>query len=46
VLDDRSCRLAPQGWAKIALTVHDKYYVDLIVVEKNNGGDMVSAIIN
>lgn len=45
VLDDRSCRLGPQGWARVAINAYDRYQGDLIVAERNNGGEMVTAVI-
>lgn len=45
VLDDRSCRLSPNGWASRAVAAYHEYEADKIVAEKNFGGDMVEAII-
>lgn len=41
VLDDLSCRLGPNGWARRALSGYDMHSADCIVVETNQGGDMV-----
>lgn len=41
VLDDLSCRLGPNGWARRALSGYDMHSADAIVVETNQGGDMV-----
>lgn len=41
VLDDQSCSLSPNGWARRALSCYDLYKADAIVVETNQGGDMV-----
>lgn len=41
VLDDQSCSLSPNGWARRAVSCYDLYKADAIVVEVNQGGDMV-----
>jgi phage terminase large subunit-like protein len=41
VLDDVSGHFTPEGWAKEAWRVFDKYEADKIVAEKNYGGEMV-----
>lgn len=45
VLDDLSCSLSPNGWARRALSAYDQYSADCIVVETNQGGDMVKNTI-
>ena len=45
VLDDRSCRDTPSGWAHRAVQAFHDYNADRIVAEKNQGGDMVEATI-
>lgn len=45
VLDDQSCRLSPNGWARRAVSCYDMYEADAIVCETNQGGDMVKATI-
>lgn len=45
VLDDLSCSLSPNGWARRALSGFDLYSCDCIVVETNQGGDMVKNTI-
>jgi predicted phage terminase large subunit-like protein len=45
VLDDRSCKLSPNGWASRAIQAYREYEADKIVAEKNFGGDMVEAIV-
>lgn len=45
VLDDQTCSLSPNGWARRALSLYDTYDADAIVVETNQGGDMVKATI-
>lgn len=45
LIDDRSCRLGPNGWAGVALSAYDYYEADAIVAEVNQGGDMVETVI-
>lgn len=45
VLDDLSCRLSPAGWARKAVAAYDRYSADAIVVEVNQGGDMVKTVL-
>lgn len=45
VLDDQSCSLSPNGWARRAVAAYDLYEADAIVCETNQGGDMVKATI-
>jgi predicted phage terminase large subunit-like protein len=45
VLDDLTCRLSPDGWARRAVAAFDAYEADLIVAEVNNGGDLVERVI-
>jgi predicted phage terminase large subunit-like protein len=45
VLDDRSCHLSPDGWAKRAVAAYDTHSADRIVAEVNNGGDLVETVI-
>lgn len=42
VLEDGSIRGSPLAWARRAISLHDKYAADGIVVEVNQGGDMVA----
>lgn len=46
VIDDQSCSLSPNGWARRALSCFDLYRADSIVVETNQGGDMVKQTIH
>jgi len=41
VLEDASLRGSPHQWANRALAMYDKYEADAIVIEVNQGGDMV-----
>jgi predicted phage terminase large subunit-like protein len=46
VLSVDGYRLPPQQWAMKALEAYDRWQADMIVVETNNGGDMVQDTIN
>ncbi len=41
VLEDGSTRGTPKQWATRAVNLYDKWQADAIVVERNQGGDMV-----
>ncbi|HDZ39699.1 MAG TPA: PBSX family phage terminase large subunit [Marinobacter sp.] len=41
VLDDVTCKGGPQQWAERAIAALDRYEADAIVIEINQGGDMV-----
>lgn len=41
VLEDASIRGTPRQWAERAIQTYDKWDADAIVVERNQGGDMV-----
>ncbi|QPQ56211.1 DNA-packaging protein [Allosphingosinicella flava] len=45
VLADRTCKLTPEGWARIAVTAYYEFEGDRIVAEKNFGGAMVKSVI-
>jgi phage terminase large subunit-like protein len=45
VLSDVTCKLSPDGWARMAITAYHRYAADRIVAEKNFGGAMVQAVI-
>lgn len=45
VLEDASGRYAPHEWAAKAVEVFDRHHADRIVVEVNNGGEMVESTI-
>lgn len=42
---DDSLHGSPQEWASAAVTAYYRHKADVIVAEKNNGGDMVMAVI-
>lgn len=46
VIDDLSCRLSPMGWARRAISGFDLHSADAIVVETNQGGAMVKAVLH
>lgn len=45
VLDDGSLRGSPQQWAQRAVSLFDKWSADAIVIERNQGGDMVREVL-
>lgn len=45
VLEDATGKYKPYEWAKEAIRLYDKWEADLIVAEKNFGGDMVESTI-
>lgn len=45
VLEDGSCKLSPEGWARQAARLYDKWAADRVVAEKNFGGAMVEAVM-
>jgi phage terminase large subunit-like protein len=45
ILDDRSNRLTPDGWAREAVASADKWDADRVVAEVNNGGDLVERVL-
>lgn len=45
VLEDGTIRATPNGWARRAVSLYDRYSADAIVAETNQGGDMVKSTI-
>jgi predicted phage terminase large subunit-like protein len=45
VLDDATCRLSPEQWARRAIDLYDTHAGDRIVAEVNNGGDLVATVL-
>lgn len=45
VLEDCSMHGSPNDWAKRAIRAYREHEADLIIAEKNNGGDMVANVI-
>lgn len=46
LLDDLSGKYSPTDWARKAIKAYRTYEADLIIAEKNNGGDMVKTVIH
>lgn len=45
ILDDKSLKASPQGWATAAITAFNTFGADRVLGEVNNGGDMVEHTI-
>jgi phage terminase large subunit-like protein len=45
VLADRTVRGSPDTWATAAVRAYTEYQADALVAEKNQGGDMVAAVL-
>lgn len=45
VLADRTVHLAPDGWGQTAVRAYHRHRADLVVGERNNGGDMVQFVL-
>jgi phage terminase large subunit-like protein len=45
LLADRSIRGTPEEWAKAAVALYREFEADRIVAEKNQGGEMVAAVL-
>jgi phage terminase large subunit-like protein len=45
VLEDATLRGSPEEWARKAVNMYRKWSADKIVAEKNQGGEMVAAVI-
>lgn len=45
VLEDLSGKYSPNEWGMIAKTAFDRWNCDCVVAEKNQGGDMVEAVL-
>jgi len=45
VLEDLSCKLSPDGWARRAVQAYYKHGADRLVAERNFGGAMVESVI-
>lgn len=45
VLEDGSLKGSPEEWARKAVHLYRKYSADKIIAEKNQGGEMVEAVI-
>ena len=45
VLEDLTCRVSPEKWARIAVEAYHSWKADRIVGETNNGGDMIELLL-
>ncbi len=45
VLEDASCNLSPDGWARRTAQAYQRWDADRVVAEKNFGGAMVEAVL-
>lgn len=45
IVADRSGRYTPNGWGTLSVELYETAEADAIIGEKNNGGDMVEAIV-
>jgi phage terminase large subunit-like protein len=45
VLADKSCKLSPDGWGRVAVKAYHDFKADRIVAERNYGGAMVQHVI-
>jgi len=45
VLDDKTCHVSPEQWARVAVTAYEDWKADRIIAETNNGGDMVELVL-
>lgn len=45
ILQDASCRLSPEGWARVVARAAALHGADRVVAEKNYGGAMVEAVL-
>lgn len=46
VLDDRSQRATPDGWARVVIDAYHAHKANAVVAEVNNGGEMVGTVIH
>lgn len=45
VLEDATCNMSPEGWARKAVDLYHKYGADRLVAERNFGGAMVETVV-
>lgn len=45
VINDLTCKLSPNDWGQVVVNAYDKYQADKIVVEVNQGGDLVETVL-
>lgn len=46
ILEDHSGHYTPEGWARAAWSLYDKLNADVVVAEKNYGGEMVKSTLH
>lgn len=46
VLEDATCRGTPQQWGTRVVAMYDKWQADAVVIERNQGGDMVRHVLD
>lgn len=46
VLDDLTCHLSPDGWARKTKYAYDRWQADRVIAEANNGGELVKTVLN
>jgi phage terminase large subunit-like protein len=45
VMADRTCKLSPDGWGRVAVKAYQEFKADRIIAERNFGGAMVEHVI-
>jgi phage terminase large subunit-like protein len=45
ILADRTCKLSPDGWGRVAVRAYHDFKADRIVAERNFGGAMVEHVV-
>jgi phage terminase large subunit-like protein len=45
VLADKTCKLSPDGWGRVAVNAYHSFKADRIIAERNFGGAMVEHVI-
>lgn len=45
VVEDRTCKKSPEGWAAEVVSAYHDHEADRVVAETNNGGDMVESVL-
>jgi phage terminase large subunit-like protein len=45
VLADKTCKLSPDGWGRVAVKAYEDFKADRIIAERNFGGAMVEHVI-
>jgi len=45
ILDDRTCKLSPEGWARRVVESYERWECDRVIAEVNNGGDLLESVL-